>query len=243
MANAANRQQQARHMTPPTPEILRFGTEQEPVVVIDDFSTNANTLLGDARSQHYGSGGQHYPGHRAPAPRQYLSERRGRLNSVLSERFGMHAGARLIECSYSLITTPPHELTPIQRLPHFDTTERGWIALLHYLCPPEQGGTSFYRHRATGFEAITEARRSAYDDALHAEMREHGLPPARYFSGSTDQFERIGGVEACFNRMAIYRGRNLHSGDIRQPETAVFDPARARLTINSFLFLNGQSDG
>lgn len=229
-------------MTQAAPEVHHYGTEQAPVVVIDDFSVNANTLLDDARTQHFGAGGQHYPGHRAPAPRQYLSERMDLLNTVLTETFEMRSGARLIECSYSLITTPPEALTPIQRLPHFDTTERGWIALLHYLCPAEQGGTAFYRHRATGFEAITPSRQDAYDAALHAEIDKTGLPPARYFTGSTGQFERIGRVEARFNRMVIYRGRHLHSGDIRRPEDAVFDLSRARLTINSFLWLHGQSD-
>jgi hypothetical protein len=222
-------------VTEPAFKVYSFGNEAEPVVVIDNFSSDAGALLSAAKAASYGSAGRHYPGHRASAPADYLKARSEVLGAVLGDVFGYRRGADLIECNYSVVTTPPQELTPIQRLPHFDGADSGKLALLHYLCPPEAGGTAFYRHRATGFEKITRARLAAYDAALRAEIAETGLPPAAYFAGSNAQFERIGEVAAAFNRMVIYRGITLHSGDILQPERIGHGIETARITLNTFL--------
>ena len=216
-------------------QLDRPGAEGEPVVVIDDFSLNPDALLRRGREASYGEGGKHYPGQRAPAPSAYLRERMNLLQAVLTEVFGMDDGASLVECNFSIVTTPPDRLTPIQRLPHFDSTDPGYIALLHYLGGPEEGGTSFYRHRATQFETIDASRLDTYTGMLQEEVREYGLPKRQYFSGTDQQFEKIGGVEARFNRMVIYRGYRLHSGDIAQPERIGAPDAAPRLTINTFL--------
>ena len=219
--------------------VERPGEEGEPVVVIDDFSLDPDALLRLGRNAAYGEGGRHYPGQRAPAPSAYLRERMNLLQSVLTEVFGMGAGASLVECNFSIVTTPPNQLTPIQRLPHFDSTDPGYLALLHYLGGPEDGGTSFYRHRATAFETIDASRLDVYTGMLQEEVREFGLPARQYFAGSNEQFERIGGVEARFNRMVIYRGYRLHSGDITRPELIGAPDAEPRLTVNTFLMAKG----
>ena len=97
----------------------------------------------------------------------------------------------MISAGYSIVTTRPAELTPIQRLPHFDGLEPERIALLHYLSGAEQGGTAFYRHRSTGYETITADRHAAYDAALHRDVARHGLPVPAYISGDTPIYERI----------------------------------------------------
>lgn len=216
-------------------EILHFGEEREPVVVIDDFSSDPQRLRDLARRAQYQPGGNHYPGHRAPAPASYLGERMEMLRTVLTDVFGAARGADLGSCSFSLVTTLPEHLTPIQRLPHFDGADPSILAVLHYLCGPEEGGTSFYRHRATGFETISARRLSPYDAALKAEVKQAGLPPASYFSGSTEQFEQIGRVDAAFNRLVIYRGWRLHSGEIPRANEIGKPGAEPRLTINTFL--------
>lgn len=216
-------------------QIYRFGSEQQPIVAIDNFIADLGALQTLGRAAAYGPAGRHYPGLRAAAPSQYLQERGLVLGQILAEVFGCHRGADLIECNFSIVTTPPTALTPIQRLPHFDGADAQKLALLHYLGAAEEGGTSFYRHRATGFETITPARIADYDAALRAEIATAGLPPARYFAGSTDQFERIGQIAAKPNRMVIYRGITLHSGDIFNAEALCDDPKSARLTVNTFL--------
>lgn len=216
-------------------ETFHFGDEGEVVVVIDDFFSSPEKLERQARQAQYVPGGNHYPGQRAPAPPAYLGEQASLLKRILIDEFGMTNGANLVECNYSIVTTQPEELTPIQRLPHFDGTDPGRLAMLHYLCRAEAGGTSFYRHLATGYETITQDRLSHYNDVLTVEYTERGPPPPQYFSGSDAQFECIGQVAAKPNRMIIYRGIRLHSGDIPQQHDLPTDQQNARLTVNTFL--------
>lgn len=219
--------------------VERFGVEGEPVVIIDGFSDDADRLAALGREAQFGPGGHHYPGKRAPAPSAYLAHQMPLLQSVLTDVFGMAGGAALVECNFSIVTTPPSELTPIQRLPHFDSTDPGYLALLHYLCDADAGGTAFYRHRATGFETISADRLAPYNAAVKAEVASNGLPPAEYFSDSTTAFERIGRVDAAFNRMVIYRGYRLHSGEVLKAAEIGQPGAVPRLTVNAFLQQRG----
>ncbi len=215
--------------------VKRFGREQEPVVIIDSFSSDLGLLRANAATQSYQKLGPFYPGVRAQANPSYLGERMELLTEILKTVFDFQKGVKLTECAYSLVTTKPHDLIPIQCLPHYDGVERNRLAVLHYLSGPETGGTAFYRHNATGYETITEARFETYRSSLTDEAERFGLPSQQYFRGTNNQFEEIGRVEAKANRLAIYRGITLHSGFI--PEDMLFsqDPEEGRLTINTFL--------
>ena len=74
----------------------------------------------------------------------------------------------VLETYFSIVTTPPEALAPIQRLPHVDGLEPDRIAILVYLSGAEQGGTAFYRQRSTGFETVNAARFPAFEAALKA---------------------------------------------------------------------------
>ncbi len=214
--------------------VNRIGAEAEPLVVIDDFAADPQALVDRAAADSFSPRGVHYPGIRAPVQPAYLAERLDVLEPVLRDVFGLGRGAELAESAFSLVTTPPDDLTPIQRLPHFDTTDGKRLALLHYLCGPEQGGTAFYRHRSTGFETISAERRVAYQYALEDDVETHGLPEG-YMNASGPIFEQTANVEARFNRMVIYRSRTLHSGQIPDDFTFSTDPRQGRLTVNIFL--------
>ena len=222
-------------MNSPDYAVDTLGREQQPVVIIDDFSSAFPALKAAAASQSFQPRGAFYPGVRAPAQVNYLAERLNLLTSIIKEVFGLTAGMRILECNFSLVTTPPADLAPIQCLPHFDGVDPGRLALLHYLCSEEQGGTAFYRHKATGYETVTSGRFDAYKAALEAEAETLGLPPKRYFcEEDSAQFERIGTVKARPNRLIIYRSITLHSGDIQPDFTPDVDPRTGRLTINTF---------
>ena len=107
---------------------------------------------------------------------------------------------------------------------------------MHYLGGPETGGTAFYRHKRTGFETIRPEREAAYAMALDEDAREFGPPPMAYPDGSTPGFEQIGAVEARVDRLALYRGRQLHSGIIPDAGALSDDPKAGRLTVNMFLY-------
>ena len=215
-------------------DIQRLGNEAEPLVIIDDFSEQFEALRQTAEASTYTVTGPHYPGIRAQADPSYLGPQMAVLKDVLTKVFGYASGANLIECAYSLVTTPPLKLTPIQRLPHFDSTDPKRLALLHYFGDASSGGTAFYRHVSTGFETISQARHQAYTAALQAEINKNGLPPAAYYAAGP-LYERIGEVEAKPNRMVLYRGYRLHSGIIPTDVTLSTDPKQGRLTLNTFL--------
>jgi hypothetical protein len=157
------------------------------------------------------------------------------LTEILKEIFGVQHGAKLMECAYSLVTTRREALTPIQRLPHYDGTDAGRLAVLHYLSGSETGGTSFYRHNATGFETVTEDRFDAFKAALTKETKSSGLPSQNYVDEGGPHFTLIDRIEAKPNRLIIYRGVTLHSGYIPSALDLSKDPAKGRLTINTFL--------
>ncbi|MFN7159779.1 MAG: DUF6445 family protein, partial [Erythrobacter cryptus] len=130
----------------------------------------------------------------------------------------------------------PEQLSLRHRIPHHDHSDARRVAIMHYLGGPETGGTAFYRHRRTGFEAITPAREAAYAAGLAADAAEYGPPPPGYPGADSPAYEQIGMVEARPDRLALYRGCQLHSGVIPDPAALSPDPARGRLTINMFLY-------
>ena len=216
-------------------EIERVGQAGEPVVVLDDFHPHPDYLRAMAARSRFSVQSPHYPGVQARADPRHLAPVDALLKRVLGEVFGIKRGVDVVQCSFSLVTTPDAELSPIQRLPHVDTTDPGRIALLHYLGDDSHGGTAFYRHRATGLDTLDARGFKRFEAALNRE----GLPKAGYMRGSDDRFEMIHHVPARPNRAVIYRSRLLHSGMI--PEHASFsaDPATGRLTVNTFLQAGG----
>lgn len=212
-----------------------LGNDGEPVVTIDGMLADPAALVAEAATSEYApawgpAGG--YPGLRAPASLDYVEGVARALLPVIIESFGLPpAGLARAECSFSLVTLPSDRLHATQRAPHVDTTDGWQFAILHYLCDARFGGTAFYRHRATGFEALTPERWPSYEAA-----RAHEPDGQGYFDDG-NQFEQIGQVDAAFDRVAIYRSRLLHSGLIPRPELLSDDPATGRLTANIFLTL------
>jgi hypothetical protein len=216
--------------------VVRVGTERSPVVVIENFLKDAEELAVAAGTAAFRPvEGVVYPGTRAPLPGRYDATIRRYLASSIREIFGFGAaGIVRSQCDFSIVTVRPEDLQVVQRIPHFDGTEPAMIAGVHFLCSPTKGGTSFYRHRRTGYENITEMRKSLYLRTLQEEAKTMGLPPVAYIHGDTPQFERIASFDAAFNRMLIYRGSILHSGNIAPDFDFDPDPGTGRLTANTF---------
>jgi hypothetical protein len=55
-----------------------------------------------------------------------------------------------------------------------------------------------------------------------------------YLQDPNAWFERIGRVDAAFNRMIFYDGRLFHSGEVAPPPARSGDPSTGRLTLNGF---------
>ena len=216
-----------------------FGNENSPVLFVDAFLEQPEALVEYAATQCDFQPVKHnfYPGLRARAPNNYIETVIRRTEGLIREVFGL-AGKRLTgaDCDFSLVTIPPSKLQLPQALPHFDATDMHQIAVLHYLSTPDKGGTSFYRHRSTGYETITDERRDPYLKQLAVDMGAEGLPEQAYINGDTKLFERIGSIDAVFNRLVAYRSAVLHSGDIPRGFQFATDARTGRLTVNTFLY-------
>lgn len=217
--------------------IERHGAEAQPVVVIDGFA-DAQRFRDDAAFLSFAPIGPHYPGIRALVAPAMLRPLLDRLLPIAAEVFGA-ATLDVVDAFYSIVTTPPAALAPIQRLPHFDEVSPTRLALLHYLSPDESSGTAFYRHRSTGFESIDGGRLPAYRAALDADLTAHGLPDAAYIAGDTPVFERLALHRGRFNRAILYRSNTLHCAHLPPGLPLDPDPEVGRLTVNTFLETRG----
>ncbi len=218
-----------------TIQLTHFGREKQPVIVIDNFLPDPDVLIDDAAMLSFCPMGPHYPGVRAVVPPILVERFLHDLVGLIADTFGITMAFSEVESWYSIVTKRPEALTPIQRLPHFDSGDPNRIALLLYLARSEQGGTSFFRHRATGLESVAEDVQEVYAAAIEADVSKHGLPDPAYIAGDTPMFERIAHYQARFNRAIIYRGNTLHCADIPPDMPLPADPERGRLTVNSFI--------
>lgn len=217
-------------------QIDHIGNERSPVVVIEDLWPTPLALVeAAAQKNDYSARSLYYPGLRSSAPPEYAIAITEALAPIIRRAFDITAKLTITDSTFSLVATPAEKLVPFQRVPHFDSVDKDRIAVLHYLCDADKGGTSFYRHRRTGIESVTSENRDAYMRAVNEEVKERGVPPARFIEGDTEHFERIAAYECRFNRVLVYRGRNLHSVNTPRDFVPSANARTGRLTVNTFL--------
>jgi len=228
-----------------THRVLHVGADRAPVLVVDDLLHDPEAIvrLAETGVAFQRQEGDFYPGIRKSLDTAYASAVHAHLRQLLLATFGAGGDEEVtpVSCVLSLATTRPEALRPIQSVPHFDSVERNRIASVHYLCGERFGGTSFYRHRSTGFESIDGPRLAGYAPCLKQEvMQEAQRRAARslaYIRGDTALFERTASVDAKFNRAVFYRSNLLHSGDIAVEAGLSPDPRSGRLTANTLALI------
>lgn len=213
---------------------LEVGSEGTKIVEVSDFFDHPDTVVEIAAQQTYAQINPHYPGIRADVGANLLSA----LCDCVAELAGaqLDLGKRDWEGQawYSIVTRPAGQLTPIQRLPHFDGFDETQLAIMIYLDQTQHGGTAFYRHLSSGYERVTEARYPTYKSKLEQDVQRTGLPPAAYITDGAPLFEKVFESAAMHNSMILYAGTSLHSGVIRNDQPLSPDPKQGRLTINGF---------
>jgi hypothetical protein len=221
-------------IAPDSPVSERFSSDNHELVTISDMLTSPNTAIHSAFLQKFAKITPQYPGVRAALDPAVATAWLARLSPLLSEWFGPAETKWEMQAWYSLVTTPPAALAPIQRLPHVDGTDPAIIAMMLYLHRTGHGGTAFFRHRSTGLSALTAQDYPRYAEALRADVGRTGLPAAAYPTDGAPHFERIHTVSGHFNQAVFYRGNILHSGIIDNAAPLPADPRTGRLTINAF---------
>ena len=175
---------------------------QVPYLTVDGILADPAAVRAAALALPFSPAPAHYPGRlaRFPAGDPSLT---GFLHSVaglvtrdyLPRLPAMPGGARLpalrgIDSDFAITDTHPSELRAQQREPHVDAVP---IFGLLYLNEEPRGGTLFFKPRASS-----------------------GTPGAKsgYPSPEQERFEVCGRIEGLYNRLAIYPGFVLHSGEI-----------------------------
>src|SRR5216684_2050193 len=178
-----------------------------------------------------------YPGVRARVPAEFSRRFHAWLTRTL------HSTGVLEESSYihddasffSIVNKNRANLLPLQRIPHYDSADPRVFAAVIYLFDRANAGTSFYRHRSTGYEKIGDDNAGNYKISLNRNMKKCGPPAREYTNGSSDLFERTHSVDSAFNRIVIYSGNVLHAADIDGSLFDGNDNCRWRLTVSSLI--------
>jgi hypothetical protein len=222
------------------PQIHHAGIEKTPILVIDDIVDDPDALVDYAATlaPFPPEAGNYYPGVRLQLPSEpividYVTSICRKLANLLGSAYRIRDFA-VQGAAFSIVTKQPSELLPLQSVPHFDSPDPLFFAVLHYLSHHKNSATAFFRHTRTGFETITRARAAPFAQAREKEQAIYGTPSG-YLRGSAHGFEEIARVEARFNRLVVYPSNLFHSGILPDDYDFNPDPRRGRLTTNIFL--------
>jgi hypothetical protein len=215
-----------------------LGETKSPLLIIDNFAAAPEQLISEACDLpgFSAQASDFYPGLRKPVNAGYAQQSLEAVEAQVKKYFAVDESlhAQLSLCAFSLTTTPAEQLRPIQAVPHIDTPDPLQFAMVHYLCSEHFGGTSFYKHRRSGYETITQTQMVDYFKSVKQELMTQNRNEFDYINGDTELFQRIGQVPVKFNRCIIYRSNLLHSGDINPQLGLSANPHEGRLTLNSF---------
>ena len=212
----------------------QFSPSNHDLVAVDSFLAEPEIIREHANLQKFAKITPQYPGIRAALDSQVCEVWLTQLAPLLSTHFGPPDSRWTMQAWYSLVTTPPGHLLPIQCFPHVDGTDPAQVAMMLYLHDSPHGGTAFFRHRSSGLSALTDATFPAYRAALEADVARTGLPKPAYPTDGAPHFERLHATTGAFNSAVFYRGNILHSGVIDNTAPLSADPRIGRLTINAF---------
>lgn len=225
------------------PQIHHVGIEKTPILVIDDIVDNPDALVDYAASlaPFPPEAGNYYPGLRLQLPSEpividYVTAVCRTLAKLMGSAYGIRNFA-VQSVAFSIVTKRPFELHPLQSIPHFDSPDPLFFAVLHYLSHHENSGTAFFRHARTGFETMIPERAGPFAHAREKDKAIYGTPSG-YVRESSHGFEEIASVESRFNRLVIYPSNLFHSGILPDDYDFSSDPRHGRLTTN--IFLNGE---
>lgn len=214
--------------------MARFSAAGHALLTVPDILEAPEAVVDAAVLQDFAKITPQYPGVRAAVPQAVHEAWLAALGPLLSAHFGPAPRGWQMQAWFSLVTSPPAALLPIQRLPHVDGTDSAQVAMMLYLHRTAHGGTAFFRHLSTGLEALTPEVWPRYAAAVEAEHARTGLPPAAYPTDGAPFFARTHAVPGRYNVAVFYRGNILHSGVIDNAAPLVADPRAGRLTINAF---------
>ena len=217
-------------------QLHHIGEERQPLLIVDEVLADPDAMIDAAReAEFYTPPHTHYPGLNANLPEAYYRTVVTALRGPIEAAFGLRADAYLKYFGFfALATTPAVDAEPIQKIPHHDGPDSRRLAMVHYLCRGDHGGTGFFRHKATGFESVDQARFGTYVAVAQAQLAAAGAGAAVYAGRDAADYDLIGQADCVFNRLILYRNHVLHSA-LLGPRAGGADPGQGRLTANGFI--------
>ncbi len=222
-------------------EVHEVGRSKSKLIVIDDFLSHAQDAVDAAaalpafpsedKTAYPGRRHQISPGDKASSCVMDILKTAG---PVIQSHYDAD-NFRVLEASFSLATTPPEQMSPRQRVPHYDRDDPNHLAILLHLHHVPDTGTAFYRHVASNLEQVGRDTAPELRRLVQAELAENDPTPAISEGGSNAHYEKIFHVAARFNRLVIYQGCLLHSGYFSPDYNFSGDPRTGRLTANVFI--------
>ncbi len=215
------------------------GHEQTPVLIVDDFCLDLSDLKKYACD--YAAftpvKSSMYPGVRATLPECIGKATLAPLYKMLYEVYHIPTNYILKprDLFFSIVSFAEKELSLMQRIPHFDTPNPYYFAVMLYINEGEHGGTAIYRHKPTSFERISNAKVDKYFDSAEEFIKQHGEPEDEYIRSSNEHYELIQEIAYKPNRLVIYPGNLLHSGMIIPEHDIDPNPKTGRLTTTVFV--------
>jgi hypothetical protein len=221
------------------PKVQLIGQQQTPVIIIDNFAGDVSELIEIAinDSQFIRDKSSFYPGQRTALPRQYIIDVLNAVFQLIYDVYRIPTTRRLKpqQCVFSLIDTQEKDLVPLQCLPHFDTPNPYYFAILHYLNDGPHGNTGFFRHNSSGFERINHDNIDLYFTKAQAFVDHITQTSPRYCVASNQHYTLFHQVEYRPNRVVIYPGNLLHSTLVNPKTDIDANPQTGRLTANIFI--------
>ena len=118
-------------------EVAHFGQRGLTVTLIDEALRDPQSVVNLGFAQPYAEDRSNlYPGVRAPMPESFSTAFRAWLTPIL-RRNGVlqpHQAIQRDSSFFSVVTTATEDLLPIQRIPHYDSTDPLLLAAVIYLC-------------------------------------------------------------------------------------------------------------
>lgn len=221
-----------------TMALRELGPDKVPLIIADNLLANPQDWLRFAEENvHFArgpDGGVHFPGVRGPVPDVYIDILFGILGPVIEKAYGFVRDRLTERAMFSLTTTPPQELQPLHKVPHYDGVGLQRLSAVHFMFKGDQGGTAFYRQRTTGISLVTRENVDELCEARDAYISNVGVGEG-YLVQSNEGYEQLLDVEPRFDRIVLFPGNLLHSGSVNSVSGLARDIYRGRLTINTFL--------
>jgi hypothetical protein len=175
---------------------------QVPFLTVDDILADPGAVRAAALALPYSPASAHYPGRlaRFPAGDPSLTAFLRKVADLVSREYlprlppppgcARLSALRGADSDFAITDTHPSQLRAEQREPHIDAVP---VFGLLYLNEEPRGGTLFFKPRTSSAERAAQA---GYPSRVH------------------ERFEVCGHIEGLYNRLAIYPGFVLHSGEI-----------------------------